>query len=267
MDKGRTLKASLLRAVRKRLPDIQMISYSPDDMTRRYHSSIRYRACIPLFDVLVTTKSYIAEELHELGARRVLFVGNAYEPRVHRPLELTPDEQRRFGCDVGFIGTYEEDRAEHLLRLAEAGVPVTIRGHGWNRYRGKSPPLMILDGHLGQSDYVKVINATRINLGFLRKGARDRQTTRSIEIPGCRAFMLAERTEEHTELFVEGAEAEFFGSFEELLEKCRRYLDQPEARERIAAAGFERCRQSGYSNRSRLEQVLDVLASLAGDTG
>ena len=72
--------------------------------------------------------------------------------------------------------------------------------------------------------------------------------------------MLAERTDEHAELFVEGSEAEFFDSFEELLHKCRHYLAQPKERERIAAAGFERCRRSGYSNQSRLQQILEVLS-------
>lgn len=261
MDKGRTLKPSLLRSVRQRLPDIEMVSYSPDDMTLPYHSSVRYRACLPLLDLIVTTKSYIAGELKDLGARRVLFIGNAYEPDVHRPVVLTHEERERFGCEVGFIGTYEEDRAGHLLQLAEAGVPVTVRGYGWRRFEGRHPRLQILEGHLGQEDYVKVINATGINLGFLRKGARDQQTTRSVEIPGCRGFLLAERTEEHEGLFREGEEAEFFASFEELLRKCRRYLADPEARERVAAGGFERCQRDGYSNQARLEWVLAELAA------
>jgi hypothetical protein len=259
VDKGRSLKPSLLRAMRERAPHMRMLSYSPDDMTRPYHSSIRYRASLPVFDAVVTTKSYIADDLRKLGARRVLFVGNAYDPAVHRPLDLSAADRERFACDVGFFGTFEEDRAQHLLRLAESGVPVTIRGHGWRRFQGRHSGLTIFPGHMAQENYVKAINATRINLGFLRKGARDRQTTRSVEIPGCRAFMLAERTDEHLELFEEGAEAEFFDSFDELLSKCRHYLEHEAERQRLAAAGYERCLRSGYRNRDRLEQVLETL--------
>ena len=74
-----------------------------------------------------------------------------------------------------------------MYRLAESGVPVSIRGYGWSRSGAQHDLWSVEEGHLDQSEYVKVINATEINLGFLRKGARDQQTTRSIEIPGCRA--------------------------------------------------------------------------------
>jgi spore maturation protein CgeB len=259
VDKGRSLKPSLLAEARERAPHMRLVSYSPDDMTRRYHSSVRYRASLRLFDLVVTTKSYIVEDLRRLGARRVVFVGNAYDPTVHRPLDLSPPDRERFACDVGFAGTFEEDRSHHLLGLARAGIPVTIRGHGWRRFRESHRLLTIVHGHMGQEDYVKAINAARINLGFLRKGARDRQTTRSVEIPGCRAFMLAERTDEHLELFEEGVEAEFFDSFDELLSKCRYYLQHEDERRQIAAAGYERCLRSRYRNRDRLQDVLEAL--------
>ena len=146
-----------------------------------------------------------------------------------------------------------------MYRLAESGVPVSSRGYGWSRSRAQHRLWSVEEGHVDQSEYVKVINATEINLGFLRKGARDQQTPRSIEIPGCQAFMLAERTSEHQALFTEGVEAEFFEGFDELLQKCRRYLSDPEARAQIARAGFDRCRASGYSNRDRLASVLEAL--------
>lgn len=259
VDKGRSLKPRLLRTARQRAPGMRMVSYSPDDMTRRYHSSIRYRASLPVFDLVVTTKSYIVDDLQALGARSVLFAGNAYAPNIHRFLDLSATDRESFACDVGFVGTFEEDRAQLMLQLAQAGVPITIRGHGWHRFEESHPLLTILPGQLGEEDYVKAINATKINLGFLRKGARDRQTTRSIEIPGCRAFLLAERTEEHKELFEEGVEVEFFDSFDELQEKCRYFLEHDDERQRIAAAGYQRCIRSGYSNRDRLRHILEVL--------
>jgi spore maturation protein CgeB len=71
--------------------------------------------------------------------------------------------------------------------------------------------------------------------------------------------MLAERTEEHMELFKEGKEAQFFASREELLEKIEYYLEHENERKRIAQAGRKRCVSGGYSNHERLKQMLGII--------
>ena len=72
--------------------------------------------------------------------------------------------------------------------------------------------------------------------------------------------MLAERTQRHLDFFVEGKEAEFFGSVEELLTKIKKYLQNDSERDWIARAGRERCLNSGYSIRAQLTEML-ALAS------
>lgn len=261
VDKGLSIRPETLAAVRSESPNTTLVSYSPDDCRLLYKDSARYRKSIPFFDLHITTKSYNVKELKDWGARDVLFIDNAYCPEIHRPIDLSSTDVDRLKCEVGFVGFYEEDRAEKMFGLAQAGVPVVIRGPAWNRFPHSHLNLTVRDEYLDDEDYPKAVNATGINLGFLRKKARDLQTTRSVEIPACGGFLLAERTSEHQALFEEGKEAEFFDGFDELLEKCQYYLAHPVERGRIAAAGLERCHRSGYGNTDRLARVVDYLHS------
>lgn len=184
---------------------------------------------------------------------------DAYDEPLHRPLTLSDEDVRRYGCDVGFIGSFEKERAESMLYLAERGVPVTVWGNGWKDLINKNPNLVIRNKPVYSEEYTKAINATKINLCFLRKINRDEITSRSVEIPACGGFMLGERTKRHLEFFEEGKEAEFFSSKEELLEKVKIFLADEGARCRIAEAGLARCLKSGYNHRIQLERMLQEL--------
>jgi hypothetical protein len=255
VDKTLSLDPRTLDRIRERLPAARFVAYSGDDMRNPAHQSPRYLRAIDRYDLHVTTKSYNVPELRQMGARDVLFVDNAIDPATHRPIALSPEEEARLAAGVGFVGAYEEDRAESVYRLAAAGVPVTVRGPDWHRFKKSHPLLEIVDTQVSDAEYPRVLCATKINLGFLRKANRDLQTNRSVEIPGCRAFMLAERTSEHQRMFEEGKEAEFFGSFDELLAKCRYYLAYDLERREIAAAGHRRA-QADYTTAHVVTAVL-----------
>ena len=158
---------------------------------------------------------------------------------------------------MGFIGDYEIERAQSIHYLASHGIRVRIWGHRWEKKCKLTDPNMIVEGKsLWGDEYAKAICSFDINLHFLRKINRDLQTTRSIEIPACGAFMLAERTNEHLELFEEGKEAAFFSSNDELLEKVHYFLKYEDERDNIARKGRKKCLKSGYSNHDRIKEML-----------
>ena len=261
IDKGLATRPDTLTRIRRVRPGVQLVHYSPDDMEGRHNQTWQYLKSVPLYDLMVTTKSYNVPELHARGARSVLYVNNAYCRNTHRPLPITAEDRSRLGGPVGFIGAFEEDRAEAMRFLAENGVPVRIWGPGWQRWARRHPHanLRVEDRALWGEEYAKVICSFDINLGFLRKLNRDLQTTRSVEIPACGGFLLAERTPEHLELFDEGIQAEFFANSRELLEKCRYYRNHPDRRLEIAAAARERCIRSDYSYDAQMMSALHKL--------
>lgn len=262
LDKVLTVRASTLQKLHILDPTVKVVGYSPDDMFAKHNQSPQFRKSCSLYDVFFTTKSYGIEELPLIGCSKVVFIGNAFDPHTHRQLPVSETDRVRLGCEVGFIGTYEKDRANAMLKLAESGIPVRIWGNGWDSWIKKHRNLVVEGRAIYGNEYALAICATYINLCFLRKINRDIQTTRSIEIPACGSFMLAERTDEHLGLFEEGKEAEFFSSDGELLKKVKYYLARPDERKRIAAAGRERCIKSGYSNHGRMREMLKIIDEL-----
>ncbi len=263
IDKGLTIRAETLEEARRLRPGCRIVGYSPDDMAARHNTSAAFRASLRHYDLYFTTKSFGVAEMLAMGCPRVRFVGNAFDPATHRPHPVTERERADYGGPVGFIGQFERARAGSLDRLAADGVPVRVWGPDWGRHRARGVPLRVEGRPLWGEAYARAISAFDINLGFLRKANRDVSTTRSVEIPACGGFLLAERTDEHRELFAEGREAEYFGSDEELVGKTRYYLAHPRERRRIAAAGRERCVRGGYSNLDRLRAMFAAVREIA----
>jgi spore maturation protein CgeB len=265
IDKGWFVWRETLEKIVMDDPRCLFIGFSPDDMSARHNRSHDFDRHLHLYHAFLTTKSYNVSELRAAGCSKVIFVPNSFDPDTHRPIPADHLTQR-FHAPVSLVGTFEAERAASLRKLAEAGLPIRIWGSFWKEW-GRPPAGVIVEGRdvIGD-DYARVISASDINLCFLRKINRDLQTTRSVEIPAAGGFMLAERTEEHLDLFEEGVEAEFFGSDEELIDKCRYYLAHPDHRKRIAEAGRFRCVKSHYDYRSRLTEALRNIGVIVNES-
>lgn len=257
IDKGIVINRETLQVIKRTAPNTKIVSYSPDNMALRINQSQNYLDCVPFYDYIFTNKSYILDDMRKLGAKNIQFVNNSYEARFHYPRSLTAEDIERLGGDVGFIGTWEKERYNSILYLAQNGIRVRVFGNEeWQKYKGH--PNIEVEKGVFSDEYSKSLQAFKVSLCFLRKLNFDQQTTRTMEIPACGGFMLAERTKEHTDLFRDGEEAVFFSSDEELLNKCRYYLAHEEERQKIAASGTLRCKISGYSNDATVKRMVEI---------
>ena len=257
--KGNLIKPSTLRSIKNINPNIILISWSLDDMYASHNRSLYYKNGLNLYDHVFTTKSYNVSELKSLGAKKVHFIYQAFSNKYHIPCKQCENSKYQF--DVLFIGTAEKERIDSLNYLAQNGIKINIYGGGWNKVNKTTlhNNLVINEYDLIGSDYADAISCSKISLCFLRKINRDLHTSRSIEIPACKGFMIAERTNEHLSLFKEGIEAEFFTSNEELLKKVNYYLLNEEKRQEVIEKGYQKCIEKDYSYDNMLARILDAI--------
>lgn len=256
--KGNNVYPNTLKRI-KQNPNIKLISWSVDDMYAWHNRSYYYTKGLKYYDVVFTTKSYNIEELKQLEAGKVEFLYQAYSKKYHKPCKNC--EEVKYKSEVLFIGFAEKERFEDLNYLAQNGIKIEIFGSGWNKqeFQNHHKNLNITPKDLLGEDYSNAISCSKVSLCFLRKANRDLHTSRSIEIPACGGFMIAERTDEHKSLFEEEKEAVYFDSKEELFEKVKYYLEHEEARKKIVQAGFEQTRKSDYSYDNMVCRILDAI--------
>ncbi|RFM27399.1 CgeB family protein [Deminuibacter soli] len=265
IDNRSYITASSLAYAKKTHPGTVLMSLLIDDpfgeFTRGW--KIFLQSCRRLDWVFVQRPQNV-QELKNIGAVNVDFCFRSFDPQWARPYAFSSKEERnKYRHEVGFIGTYEEQRAEYIAYLIEKGIKVKVIGSDW---LGKNHWATIAPCYAGAAvygdEYAKSLSGLSIALHFLRQGNRDQQDSRTFEIPACKTFMLAQRTPLHEQFFEEGKEAVFFDTKEELLNKIDYYLQHPAEREDIAEAGYKRSYASGYDHLSRLENILKKITAV-----
>lgn len=277
-EKQEYLRPETLRALRH--AGARVVHFTPDPYfslewkrTRIMDETIRE------FDVLVYCKSYEEAEYRATGSQ-VAYMPLGYCQESHRP---TGVGLGRPG-DVAFLGGWEPRRQSILRACVGAGLKVRIWGRSWECFQdgrwslrrhvilrqlaGGQPYTLASDKALADSimgdelygtDYAQALGSSTMSIGFLRTICPDQHTTRTFEIPACGTLLLADRSDEHRELFEEGHEAEFFSSEEECVDKAHFYAERPSVAQKLAQAGRARCLTSGYDYQSRMRVLLNQL--------
>jgi len=259
VDKGIYVTKDTILNANKKNKNIKWVHFNPDDPFGKHGTSgwKRFINAIPYYDLHFVPRLENVSEYYKVGAKKV--VQNmpmwGYDPKIHKPFNPNP-LQSAFGCDVGFLGAYEEERAESLFKIANQNINIRLMSTWPKKYLHKN--FLLSPYPVEEQKYGMALSTFKIGIGFLRKANRDRHTSRSIEIPACGTFLLAERTEEHLQLFKEGSEAEYFSNDEELVDKIKFYLKHNELRNKIAEAGMLRCMKSKYDNKNLISKMLKV---------
>ncbi|UZR28731.1 CgeB family protein [Methylococcus mesophilus] len=256
VDSSKVIRRCTLRNIRA-LCEARLVYYTPDDIMARHHFSYPLRQTFPDWDVFFTTKTFNVPELKAAKVNNPILVGKSFDPMLHNPM-LSIDVGEEFEAfDIVFIGAYEKDRCQSINRLAEAGLRIVLYGSGKGRWSGKSMhPSITLRPSVFAEEYRRCWHHGKVALCFLRKINRDRITQRTMEIAAMARPMLAEKTDEHDDHFVDGKEYIGFRDDDDLVTQARWLLQHDEERTKIGHAGRLRCLNSNYSSLDRARWML-----------
>jgi spore maturation protein CgeB len=262
---GTHLTAASIEKARRTVPKARFALYVNDDPFAPGQSRVAWRhtmRSVRSYDAVFSYRHANISDFERVGARRVRLMRSWYLPERNHPVPLTDQDVARFGCDVVFVGHYENDgRLQALEAIVDAGFSVRLHGNGWS---DRIPPgsalakLQPIRPALGD-DYNRALCASKMALCFLSKLNRDTYTRRCFEIPATETLLVAEHTADMETLFREGEEAEFFRDSAELVQKVADYVRDDARRRAVAQAGRRRVAADGHDAASRLREALEWL--------
>lgn len=260
VDSGKLISPKVMNLLKVKARKV--VNYNIDDPFggRDKASFNAYLQSLYLYDLVVVVRDENIVEAKAMGAENVLRVYRTADEKVHQNMNLSKSEYENLATEVLFAGTWFPERCQFMVDLIKRKVPLTIRGNGWH----KSPRWHILKPFvkpaLEGSDYVKLVQASKVCLGLVSEGNRDQHTTRSSEIPAIGSLFCAKRTVEHQKMYIENKEAVFWDDADECADRCLSLLNDEKRRKEIAAAGHCRAINSGYYNEKVVADILNFLS-------
>ncbi|EMK6674627.1 glycosyltransferase family 1 protein, partial [Vibrio parahaemolyticus] len=234
-----------------------VIGYNNDQTFSSHHPWWLFRLLkksIPYYDHFFVYRPKDISAIESRGTTASVFMPTFDQDRIF------PIEPRFQNFDIAFIGHFEDDgRDELILKMLEKGFNVLLRGQRWS----ESKHYKVLTDAMGEivpayDDYNKCLNSAKVCLSFLSKLNSDGYTRRTLEIPATKTTMLAEFTKEQATMFEPDIEAVYFRDHDEALEKLSFLINNPDKREKIALAGYEKVKRGPYQLADRVNEIIEI---------
>ena len=181
----------------------------------------------------------------KISAHFIKTIPLACAPDVHKSINLSKEEKRRYENEVCFVGTMALNREKTLSRLSDFDLGI------WGFWLEKIPELKkyYRKQHVYGEEAARIYNASKIVLDmpstyhltdYAPRGKTSYVTPRVFEVPACEAFLLTAENSFLSNLYEVGKEIICYKDEAELKEMIKYYLSHSEERKLIARRGQER---------------------------
>jgi len=231
----------------KKGSDAALIHWATDD-SWKYEQFSRFMA--PAFDVYATTYPSAIQKAKADGYKNfILTQWAANSANMVEPLSA-----KECHYNISFIGSVYGNRKQWISALREHGIETECFGYGWS------------NGAVAAEEIPRIMRESLISLNLADSGivigngkpTRSRQIkARVFEITGAGGLLMTENAEHLEDYFIADREMIVFDGIEDLVEKIKYLIANPEKRNAVARAGFYKT-QKEHTYEARFKPLLEL---------
>lgn len=241
-----------LDTIRAAIPGVKIVMWFPDHMKsfdRAFFMTAGY-------DALFFKDPFIVKNLYDIYEMNVFYLPEAFSKLRHTVTDDFEARRDEYDCDIAMIGSQHSFRVPLLEKLLDFDIKLYGVGNPWwlntdkikKFYTGK---------FAADHEKANAFCGAKIALNTLYFAEVEGVNVRAFEIAGAGAFQLVQWKPGLGDLFVLDKEVAAYHTAAELRQKIWYYLDHPEERKQIAAAGKARA-WSEHSYEPRLQRLIDM---------
>jgi len=220
----------------------------PSQVSPGVHKLLRSVDCTLIYD-----SSYIEHYQKQLGINNVHILPLGCDIDYYNNINLDHDFTEKNGVDVCFVGIFDQHREKFLDALSDYNLGIW----SWTIGRYETELAKFHKGIVYGDDLIKVYKSAKIVLNIHREFEESGGNYRLFEIPACGAFQLVDEKKDISRYFEIGKEVVTFKDKDDLRRKVEYYLKNPEKREEIARAGFNRVK-SDHTLVGRMKKLIEM---------
>jgi spore maturation protein CgeB len=217
------------------------------------------------YNFIFTGGSEAYEILEHNKVNNLHWLPFACDADFHRPIKLSIEEKKRYGCDICFVGSGGELYPQRRIFLESLiDFDLGIWGPGWETLPVQSPLRnSIRGGQTKPQEWVKIFSASKI---VFHSHYRDplgqipcyQAAPRVYEALACGALLMVDKQRDVLRIFKPGEDLVVFDDVKELQELVAYYLSHPKQAEKIAQKGRKKV-LAKHTYGHRIKEILGIV--------
>lgn len=190
------------------------------------------------YDFIFFKDPFLVLRFQDILSSRVHYMPECFNPIVHN--HANEFDAKEYICDITTAGNLHPYRIQFFKNLLDLDLDIKIWGFPPPKWsKSKAIQSLFQNKPVFDSEKVFAFHSSKIVLNNLLYSEVYGLNVRAFEIAGSKAFQLIDYREGLRDLFQDGKDIISFSGLEDLKDKIKFYLNEPDLRKEISEAAYE----------------------------